>query len=70
MSCPPPADVYQQLLPLARFDMTSRLVQYFKAALGALGLPGGPCRPPRMALSDGEREALTQALAIAAATPA
>ncbi len=47
-----------ELLPLARFDMTPKLVQYFKAALDELGLGGGPCRPPRLALSDGELAAL------------
>ncbi len=63
--------LYARLLPLARFDMTSKLVQYFKAALDALGLPGGPCRPPRMALGEDELAALTQALAVATpATPA
>ena len=62
--------VYQQLLPLARFDMTSKLVQYFKTALDALGLSGGPCRPPRLALHEEERAALAQALALASAPSA
>jgi 4-hydroxy-tetrahydrodipicolinate synthase len=56
--------LYRRLLPLARFDMTPKLVQYFKAAQDAVGLHGGPARPPRMPLDDAEREALDSALAI------
>jgi 4-hydroxy-tetrahydrodipicolinate synthase len=57
-------EVYRRLLPLARFDMTPKLVQYFKAALDEVGLTGGPCRAPRLALSDEERAALGEALAV------
>ena len=57
-------DVYQRLLPLARFDMTPKLVQYFKAAQDEVGLAGGPCREPRLPLSNGEREELAAALAV------
>ena len=56
--------VYRRLLPLARFDMTPKLVQYFKAALDECGLAGGPCRPPRLALAGTERERLAAALAV------
>jgi 4-hydroxy-tetrahydrodipicolinate synthase len=59
-------EVYARLLPLARFDMTPKLVQYFKAAMDELGLPGGPCRPPRLELTAGEREELGQALRVLA----
>ena len=44
--------IYARLLPLARFDMTPKLVQYFKAAMDEVGLAGGPtprrrgCRSP------------------------
>jgi dihydrodipicolinate synthase/N-acetylneuraminate lyase len=58
--------VYADLLPLARLDMTPKLVQYFKAALDEIGIGGGPCRPPRLPLTDAElatvRDALAQAL--------
>ena len=54
--------VYQRLLPLARFDMTPKLVQYFKAAQDARGLTGGPVRPPRLALDAEERAVLHAAL--------
>ena len=56
-------EVYRRLLPLARFDMSPKLVQYFKAALDEVGLAGGPCRAPRLALSGEERAALCEALA-------
>ena len=51
-----------RLLPLARFDMTSKLVQYFKAAQDAVGRAGGPVRAPRLPLLDDERAALEEAL--------
>ena len=57
-------EVYQRLLPLARFDMTPKLVQYFKAAQDEAGLAGGPCREPRLPLTAGEREELLAALAV------
>jgi 4-hydroxy-tetrahydrodipicolinate synthase len=56
-------EVYARLLPLARFDMTPKLVQYFKSAMDAVGLTGGPTRPPRLPLTDDERAALDDALA-------
>jgi dihydrodipicolinate synthase/N-acetylneuraminate lyase len=57
-------EIYRRLLPIARFDMTPKLVQYFKAAMDEVGLVGGPCRPPRLPLRDGERAALLDALAV------
>src|SRR3954463_14552484 len=39
--------IYQRMLPLARFDMTPKLVQYFKAAMDEVGLAGGSVGPPR-----------------------
>jgi 4-hydroxy-tetrahydrodipicolinate synthase len=59
--------IYARLLPLARFDMTPKLVQYFKAAMDDVGLTGGPTRPPRLPLTDAERAALRDAMAVAAA---
>lgn len=55
-------DLYAELLPLARLDMTPKLVQYFKAALDELGLGGGPCRPPRLPLTEDERVVLRGAV--------
>jgi 4-hydroxy-tetrahydrodipicolinate synthase len=56
--------LYRRLLPIARFDMTPKLVQYFKAAQDAVGLNGGPTRPPRLPLTPAEREALDAALGV------
>jgi 4-hydroxy-tetrahydrodipicolinate synthase len=55
--------LYADLLPLARLDMTPKLVQYFKAALDELGLGGGPCRLPRFPLTDDELDTLREAVA-------
>ena len=60
----PAREIYQRLLPVARFDMTPKLVQYFKAAQDEAGLAGGPCREPRLPLTTGEREELLAALAV------
>jgi 4-hydroxy-tetrahydrodipicolinate synthase len=49
---------------VARFDMTPKLVQYFKAAQDAVGFAGGPTRPPRLPLNDSERAALEEALLV------
>jgi 1-pyrroline-4-hydroxy-2-carboxylate deaminase len=58
----PAREIYARLLPVARFDMTPKLVQYFKAAMDAVGYTGGPTRAPRLPLTDGEREELRAAL--------
>jgi dihydrodipicolinate synthase/N-acetylneuraminate lyase len=55
-------EVYARLLPLARLDMTPKLVQFFKAAMDAVGLEGGPCRPPRLELTGEDRAILEAAL--------
>ena len=57
-------EVYRRLLPLGRFDMTPKLVQYFKAAMDEVGFAGGPTRAPRLPLDDDERAALRDALAV------
>ena len=51
-------EVYRRMLPVARFDMTPKLVQYFKAAQDAVGFHGGPTRAPRLPLNAAERAAL------------
>jgi 1-pyrroline-4-hydroxy-2-carboxylate deaminase len=55
--------LYADLLPLARLDMTPKLVQYFKAALDEIGIGGGPCRPPRLPLTEDELATLRDAVA-------
>jgi dihydrodipicolinate synthase/N-acetylneuraminate lyase len=56
--------LYRRLLPIARFDMTPKLVQYFKAAQDAVGYHGGPTRPPRLPLNAAERAALEAAIGV------
>jgi 4-hydroxy-tetrahydrodipicolinate synthase len=63
-------ELYPRLRPLARLDMTPHLVQYFKGAMDAVGLTGGPTRPPRLALNAEQRgilEHAVQALGVPAA---
>ena len=55
--------VYARLLPLARLDMTPKLVQFFKGAQDALGFTGGPVREPRLELDAADRTVLDAALA-------
>jgi 4-hydroxy-tetrahydrodipicolinate synthase len=55
-------ELYARLLPLARLDMTPKLVQFFKAAQDAVGRVGGPCRPPRLELTGEDRALLDAAL--------
>ena len=59
----PARELYARLLPLARFDMRPKLVQFFKTAMDEVGLAGGPTRPPRLPLLDSERDELAEALA-------
>ena len=58
----PARELYAELLPLARLDMTPKLVQYFKAAMDEVGFAGGPTRAPRLPLTEAEREDLAAAL--------
>jgi dihydrodipicolinate synthase/N-acetylneuraminate lyase len=55
--------IYGRLLPLARLDMTPKLVQFYKGAQDALGFTGGPVREPRLQLDDADRAVLDAALA-------
>jgi 4-hydroxy-tetrahydrodipicolinate synthase len=54
--------VYARILPLARLDMHPKLVQFFKAAMDLVGRRGGPCRPPRLELTDDERRVVEDAV--------
>jgi dihydrodipicolinate synthase/N-acetylneuraminate lyase len=54
--------VYHALLPLARLDTHPKLVQYFKAALDAIGRYGGPSRPPRQPLLEHEQRRVHEAI--------
>jgi dihydrodipicolinate synthase/N-acetylneuraminate lyase len=55
--------VYGRLLPLARLDMTPKLVQFFKGAQDRLGFTGGPVREPRLALDAADEAVLDAAVA-------
>jgi dihydrodipicolinate synthase/N-acetylneuraminate lyase len=55
--------VYARVLPLARLDMTPKLVQFFKGAQDRLGFTGGPVRAPRLALDAADTEILDAAVA-------
>ncbi len=57
-------EVYTRLLPLARFDMTPKLVQFYKAGQDLVGRAGGPSRAPRLPLAEAEDAALREALAV------
>jgi 1-pyrroline-4-hydroxy-2-carboxylate deaminase len=54
--------VYARILPLARLDMRPKLVQFFKAAMDMVGRYGGPCRPPRLELTEPERREVEAAV--------
>jgi 4-hydroxy-tetrahydrodipicolinate synthase len=56
--------LYRRMLPLARLDMTPKLVQYFKGAMDAVGLAGGPSRPPRLPLTAAEQQILDAAMTV------
>jgi 4-hydroxy-tetrahydrodipicolinate synthase len=56
-------EVYARILPLARLDMRPKLVQFFKAAMDMVGRRGGPCRPPRLELTEAERREVEEAVA-------
>ena len=55
-------ELYARLLPLGRLDMKTKLVQYFKAAMDIAGHDGGPCRPPRLALTEAEQREVEEAV--------
>jgi dihydrodipicolinate synthase/N-acetylneuraminate lyase len=55
--------LYARLLPLSRLDMTPHLVQYFKGAMDAVGLTGGPSRGPRLPLDADGQATLDAAMA-------
>jgi 4-hydroxy-tetrahydrodipicolinate synthase len=66
----PARELYSRLLPLARLDMTPKLVQYFKAGIDARGGIGGPPRLPRGELDASEQAILRDALATLGETAA
>ena len=63
-------ELYMRMLPLARYDMTPKLVQNYKAAQDEVGLAGGPVREPRLPLTEAERADLLDAMAVLQGVPA
>jgi 4-hydroxy-tetrahydrodipicolinate synthase len=55
-------EIHARLLPLGRLDMRPKLVQYFKAAMDLVGREGGPSRPPRLGLTEDERNEVEEAV--------
>jgi 4-hydroxy-tetrahydrodipicolinate synthase len=56
--------LYRKLLPIFRYDSTPRLVQAIKYGMEVIGRPLGQTRPPRLALSPEDRDAMRGALAV------
>lgn len=55
--------LYRRLHPLLRWDSRTEFVQAIKLSMDIVGRRGGPCRPPRLPLTDeqaGEIRALTE----------
>jgi 4-hydroxy-tetrahydrodipicolinate synthase len=55
--------LYDRLLPLFRYDSKPTFVQAIKYAFDVLGKSAGPTRPPRLALPEDDRTAISSALA-------
>ena len=47
--------LYRALHPLLRWDSRTEFVQAIKLSMDIVGRGGGPCRPPRLPLSEGHR---------------
>jgi len=46
--------LYRDLHPLLRWDSKTEFVQAIKLSMDLVGRYGGPCRPPRVALTEGQ----------------
>jgi 4-hydroxy-tetrahydrodipicolinate synthase len=57
--------LYRRLHPLLRWDSKTQFVQAIKLAMDLSGRYGGPCRPPRLPLSDVDDAAVRDAVAAA-----
>ncbi len=56
---------YRRLHPLLRWDSKTEFVQAIKLAMDVAGRYGGPCRPPRLPLTDEQDAAVRLATAYA-----
>jgi 1-pyrroline-4-hydroxy-2-carboxylate deaminase len=57
--------LYRRLHPLLRWDSKTAFVQAIKLAMDLAGRYGGPCRPPRLSLSDVDTATVRDAVATA-----
>jgi 1-pyrroline-4-hydroxy-2-carboxylate deaminase len=57
--------LYRALHPLLRWDAKTEFVQAIKLAMDVAGRYGGPCRPPRLPLSDVDTAAVRAAVGVA-----
>jgi dihydrodipicolinate synthase/N-acetylneuraminate lyase len=57
--------LYRALHPLLRWDSKTEFVQAIKLAMDVAGRYGGPCRPPRLPLSDVDSAAVRAAMMMA-----
>ena len=57
--------LYRRLHPLLRWDSKTAFVQAIKLAMDLSGRYGGPCRPPRLPLSDVDSATVRDAVAAA-----
>ena len=57
--------LYRRLHPLLRWDSKTAFVQAIKLAMDLAGRYGGPCRPPRLPLSDVDSATVRDAVAAA-----
>jgi 4-hydroxy-tetrahydrodipicolinate synthase len=62
--------LYRGLHPLLRWDSRTEFVQAIKLAMDLAGRHGGPCRPPRLPLSDVDAETVRAAMSSAGVAPA
>jgi 4-hydroxy-tetrahydrodipicolinate synthase len=53
--------LYRMMHPLLRWDSKVEFVQAIKLSMDIVGRYGGPCRPPRIALTDEHTEAVRRA---------
>lgn len=58
--------IYRSILPLMRWDSTSRLVQAIKYSMDLAGQPAGITREPRLQLDEPDRQAVEEAYAACA----
>jgi 4-hydroxy-tetrahydrodipicolinate synthase len=54
-------ELYKTLHPLLRWDSKTEFVQAIKLSMDIVGRYGGPCRPPRVPLTEAQEQAVRTA---------